>query len=297
VTKKKILFLINPVAGRKKHRDYRKTIDHHIDKALFEYEVIESLQKGHATQFIRKHVKKFDIVVAVGGDGTVNEVVNGCYGTDVAVGIIPAGSGNGLAYSLGIPFKICNSLALINNYQKNLQKIDIIQVNDQIVVNQVGFGFDAHIASLFAKTQKRGLVKYAYLSLKEYFQYKNQPLAFRANGKDYHTHTFVTNFSNNSQLGNKAHIAPLADLKDGYIEVSFLKHFPKVLLPVILIRLFSKTLHRSRYYTSFKAKTACIPYQDNVILNMDGEHMEVDKDLDLKIVESGLKVIAHPSIN
>ncbi len=297
MAKKNILFLINPVAGRKNKHGYREIIDKHLDKSLFEYEVFESLQKGHILELIKEHAKKFDVIVAVGGDGTVNEVVNGCYGTDVVVGIIPAGSGNGLAYSLGIPFKTRNSLELINNYQKNLQKIDVIQVNDKIVVNQVGFGFDAHIASLFAKTQKRGLAKYAYLSLKEYFQYKNEPLAFRANGKDYFAHTFVTNFSNNSQFGNKAHIAPLADLRDGYIEVSLLRHFPKVLLPLILIRLFRKTLHRSRYYTSFKTKCASIPFQENVVLNMDGEHMVVDRDLDLRIIESGLKVIAQPPLN
>lgn len=292
MTKKKILFLINPVAGRKNKILYHELIEKHIDKSLFEHELIWSLEKGHATEIIRKKAADFDIIVAIGGDGTVNEVVNGCFDTNTILGIIPAGSGNGLALSLGIPFKIKKAIQLINNFENNLQQIDVIKVNDRIVVNQIGFGFDAHIANLFAQTQKRGLLKYAYLSLKEYFRYQNKPFAFQANGEHYQAHTFVTNFSNNSQFGNKAYIAPLADLKDGYIEVSLLRHFPKVLLPVILFRLFRKTLHRSRYYSSFKTKNASIPYQGEVVLNIDGEHIVASQNLDMKVLEKGLQVIA-----
>lgn len=292
MSKKKILFLINPVAGRKNNIDYASHIEKYIDQSVFSYEVYRPVIKDEATKLLKKKAENFDIVVAVGGDGTVNEVINGCAGTQAILGIIPAGSGNGLAYSLGIPFSIKKAIELINNYQDNLQKIDLILANDRFAVNQIGFGFDAHIANLFAKTKKRGLLKYAYLSLREYFKYKNEPLSFRANGKDYHAHAFVVNFSNNSQFGNKAHIAPLADLRDGNLEISTLAHFPKILLPVILIRLFRKTLHRSRFYKSFKAQTATIPFQEDVLLNMDGEHMGLTRDLDLKVLRQELAVIA-----
>jgi diacylglycerol kinase family enzyme len=168
----------------------------------------------------------------------------------------------------------------------------MLSANGRMVVNQVGFGFDAHIANLFASTKKRGLFKYALLSLKEYYQYRNPPFAFHSNGKDYEVHTFVTNFSNNTQFGNKAHIAPLADLRDGLIEISLLRHFPKFLLPVILLRLFSKTLHKSRYYTSFKATNVVIPPQGNVILNIDGEPLEITEEMEIKILPEALRVIA-----
>ncbi len=292
MSKKKILFLINPVAGRKNNFDYAYYIDKYIDQSVFLHEVYRPNKKDEATELLKEKADSFDIVVAVGGDGTINEVINGCAGTQAILGIIPAGSGNGLAYSLGIPFSIKKAIKLINNYEDNLQKIDLILANDRFAVNQIGFGFDAHIANLFSKTKKRGLLKYAYLSLREYFKYKNEPFSFKANGKEYEAHAFVVNFSNNSQFGNKAHIAPLADLRDGNLEISTLAHFPKILLPLILIRLFRKTLHRSRFYESFKAQTATIPFQEDVLLNMDGEHIGLTRDLDLKVLRQELAVIA-----
>lgn len=292
MSKKKILFLINPVAGRKNNIDYASYIEKYIDETVFSHEIYRPVKKDEAIELLKQKADSFDIVVAVGGDGTVNEVINGCAGTQTILGIIPAGSGNGLAYTLGIPFSIKKAIQLINNYQENLQRIDLIRANDRFAVNQIGFGFDAHIANLFSTTKKRGLLKYAILSLKEYFKYKNKPFSFTANGKDYEAHAFVVNFSNNSQFGNNAHIAPLADLRDGNLEISTLAHFPKILLPVILIRLFRKTLHRSRFYKSFKAKTATIPFQEDVLLNMDGEHIGLTRDMDLKVLRQELEVIA-----
>lgn len=292
LNKKKILFLINPIAGTKNNTDYHQYIDRYIDKSLFDIVIKHSLKQHHATRLIKEDSENYDIIVAVGGDGTINEVINGFAGTNAVLGVIPAGSGNGLAYTMGIPFDVKKALELINQYEQNIQTIDVLKANDRIAVNQIGFGFDAHIAYLFSSTQKRGLLKYAYLSLREYFRYKNKPFSFHANGKTFTRHTFVTNFSNNTQFGNKAYIAPLARLRDGHIEISLLKHFPKLLLPVILFRLFRKTLHKSQYYTSFKAREATIPHQANVILNIDGEPMEVIRDLHIKVIPGGLRVIA-----
>lgn len=286
--KKKILFLINPIAGRKNNVDYKKYIDKYINKSVFDYHTSYS----RIDTYPAEELGKFEIVVAVGGDGTVNQVINSLNGNESILAIIPAGSGNGLAFSLGIPFKIRKALELINNYEDNLQQIDVISVNDKLAVNQLGIGFDAHIANLFSTTRKRGLLKYAYLSLREYFRYKNQTLSLSANGENYREHTFVTNLSNNTQFGNNAHIAPLADLQDGLIEISFLKHFPKILLPLILLRLFTKTIHKSRYYSSFKAREAIISPYRNMVMNIDGEPVVVNEELKVKILPLALQVVS-----
>jgi YegS/Rv2252/BmrU family lipid kinase len=290
--KKTILFLVNPIAGTKNNTDYNKYIDQYIDKSLFDYTIKHSQKQNHATDLIKNGSDSYDVIVAVGGDGTINEVINGFNGNKPILGIIPAGSGNGLAYTLGIPFKIKDAIELINNYEKNIKRIDVVSINDRLAVNQLGFGFDAHVANLFSTTKRRGLLKYAALSLREYFNYKNSMLSFYADGKHCQEHTFVTNFSNNTQFGNNAHIAPLADLQDGYLEISFLKHFPKILLPIILLMLFTKTIHWSRYYSCFKAEEAVIPFQKDVILNLDGEPIKMTEDLKVKILPLALRVIA-----
>ena len=287
---KKILYIINPISGTKKNKNIEKIIDNETDKNHFELLIKHTEYKGHGNKMAKWAVeKKFDVVVAVGGDGTVNEISSALIHTNTIFGIIPKGSGNGLARFLKIPVNIPKAIQLIN--QMNVFKMDSIQLNKFHYVNMAGIGFDAYIAHLFANYGKRGLKSYVELIFKEFKKYKSNYYHMVIDGKTVKEQAFLVSFANSSQFGNEAHIAPLAEINDGLIDVCILNRFPKYKAIGIIYQLYTKRLLKSKYYKVYKAKQVELKSDIELIAHIDGDPVNLGNNLNVRILPQSLNVI------
>jgi len=288
--KKRIRFIINPISGNNKNANVKALIEKNIDKSQYNCEYRNTEYTKHATQLAVEAVNEnIDIVVAVGGDGTVNEVSKALIGTNVQFGIVPSGSGNGLGRFLKIPLKAENAIKVIN--QNKLFRMDAIQINDEYLVNMAGVGFDAHISHLFANFGKRGFKSYLKLILREYPKYQPQKYNLKIDGQLLEKEAFLVSFANSSQFGNNAHIAPLAEINDGLIDICILKQFPAWRSLFISILLYSKGLTRSKYYEVKKAKEIEIINENELKAHIDGDPIVFNENVKIKIIPESLAVI------
>ena len=170
---KKIVYIINPNSGVGKKRSIAKEIRQlwkENGKSDSKIEIVYTAHRGHARELAESYRNKVDIIVAVGGDGTVNEIGTGLINSSTALGIIPAGSGNGLARELDIPLRITNAIEIIN--EAKIRTLDVMKIQDHYSLNVAGIGFDAFISHKFAKVKVRGPLQYMNLIAKEYPRYK-----------------------------------------------------------------------------------------------------------------------------
>ncbi|MEN8121548.1 MAG: YegS/Rv2252/BmrU family lipid kinase [Bacteroidota bacterium] len=288
--KKKILYIINPVSGVKKSKNLEKIINAETNRKLFDWEIKFTDFQGHGKEIAKWAIENnFNIVVAVGGDGTVNEISSALINTDTIFGIIPKGSGNGLARFLKIPVNISKAVKLIN--QMNVFKMDSILLNDFHYVNMAGIGFDAHIAHLFANYGKRGFKSYIELIFKEFKKYESKYYKLVIDGKPIKEQAFLISFANSSQFGNEAHIAPLAEINDGLIDVCILNNFPKYRVLGIIYQLYTKRLLKNKYYKVYKAKQLELKSDKELIAHIDGDPINLGNNLKIKILPQSLNVI------
>lgn len=266
-----------------------KLIDQHLNRTLFDYEIVYTKAAKHATELARNAVaNNFNIVVAVGGDGSVNEVARGLIGSSTAMAIMPAGSGNGFARHMKIPLDLKKAMEIINNAKE--ASIDTIQLNNETFINVAGIGFDAHIGWEFAKFGKRGFSSYIKVIIREFPKFKAQDYELIINGIPLHKKAFLISFANGSQWGNNAHIAPLADVADGLMDIAILKNFSLFNVISIAYKLLRKTIHLSPYLETIKAKEVLIK-QTNSIAHIDGEPIEVGHSISIKVNPLSLRVI------
>ena len=224
-TPKQIIFIINPVSGIGKHKIVERLAEELLDKSRFIPTIVYTNAAGHATEISRNAAADgIDIVVAVGGDGTVNETAAGLVGTATALGIVPAGSGNGLARHLKIPMNVRRAIEVIND-GKSL-KIDTATINDQLFVNLAGVGFDASVAKKFAVAGKRGFSTYLRITTNSYKNYEPKQYTLIIDGKVIKRRALLISFANSSQFGNNTSIDPTASINDGYIDVCIVGKMP-----------------------------------------------------------------------
>ena len=167
------LFIVNPISGTGKQKKLDAILEKTLDFNLFKPTIVHTHSAGHATTLSQEAVGKYRYVIAVGGDGTVNEVAKGLVGSDAVMGIIPVGSGNGLARHLNIPMKMSEAVKVLN--KQLIVKMDTVRINDDLSVNVSGVGFDAHVAHKFADNGKRGPIPYVKIAATEFQQYNTQP--------------------------------------------------------------------------------------------------------------------------
>ena len=225
---RKLLFIENPNSGTGKSSITNDLLSSTITGS--DWSLVYTQYAGHAKEIASKHIGSVDVVVAIGGDGTINEISSVMTNTDVALGIIPRGSGNGLARFLGIPINHTEALDVILN--GNVRKIDTMKLNDHHFVNVAGIGFDAHIAQLFQNYGSRGFLSYAKLVLSEFQKYSGITVSIGANQIERSfENVFVISIANSSQYGNNAHIAPQAVIDDGKADISVVDRFPLSAVP------------------------------------------------------------------
>ncbi len=288
--RKKILFIINPISGGRNKQRIPGLIDMHLDKNKYEHRISFTERVEHGYMLAKAAVKdKYDIIVAVGGDGTVNEISKAIINTNVVLGIIPFGSGNGLARSLKIPLKTEKAIKVINNGV--IDKIDSAKLNDDYFFNIAGSGFDAHISECFAKNNIRGFSGYIKTTFQELKKYIPQHYEINLDGKIIARKAFMVSIANSSQFGNEAHIAPRADVKDGWLDIVVVKPIRWFMIPVLALKMFNKTAESSSYVEMFRAKNIFIKREYEAAIHLDGEPSMGKKDLQIEIIPLSLNVI------
>lgn len=287
---KKVFFIINRFSGT----GYQDSIEGRIidECAAHKYgcTIEYTRDRGHATELAQQAVaENFDIVFAVGGDGTVNEVAQGLLGSNVAMGILPKGSGNGLARHLGIPMKFASALKLMNS--PHMINMDTMSVNGKLSVNISGIGFDGHVAGLFGKNGKRGLAGYTKLVLKEFLSYKELEAKVIVDGEQLATRSFIIALANSSQFGNNARVAPLASVCDELIDICFIRKVPFTHVVGFATKMFAGTLDKSSLVDIKKGKNISIIFPEEVAFHIDGEPQAPARQFDVHIESGRLKMI------
>jgi YegS/Rv2252/BmrU family lipid kinase len=269
--KKNIFLIINKFAGRgiKRELAINKAIlwlKHNAGKVEFKYTEFQ----GHASDLAVKAVSLgFDIVVAVGGDGTVNEVAQGLIGKSAQMGIIPVGSGNGLARELGIPMDILKSARTL--IEGNQQQIDVCRINNQRFLCTSGIGFDAQVADKMSKATSRGFWRYIQLTIQESIAFKPFKIKMKVGDEMIEKPVFLVTFANASQFGNNARIAPNASMTDGLIDVVVVNPFNKIWLPVFGIGLFTRIIPKLPFVDCYRAKQIEMEFAETSFYHFDGE--------------------------
>lgn len=287
---KNIAFIVNPVSGTKTKNRITKLIRELLNKELFSPTVVTTEYAGHATQLAQQFaLEGYYAVIAVGGDGTINEVGKGLCGTNTALGIIPNGSGNGFARHLEISTRMNRAVEMLNNSE--VISVDYCTVNDIPFFSTFGVGFDALVAQDFSNTS-RGLKGYIESILKDIFQYKPEQYHLQGEGIDLTTSAFLINFANASQWGYDACIAPKASLQDGWMDVAIVSEFPLIKAPELAWQLFTKSIDENHYMHTIRAKEIMLEREnESSPVHIDGTPTQMAKDLHIKIIEDGLKVL------
>lgn len=263
--------IINPISGGKGKAEIVPFLSTLLFPNKFDLEVFYTEGPHHATELAKEAADNgYDLVIAVGGDGTVNEVGKALVGTKTTLGIIPMGSGDGMARNLNIPQNPMGAIAVINRFIK--KKIDTIKVNDQRFFTAAGIGFDADISWGFADSNGRGLIGYLEVVLDGYFDFKPKKVEFVIDDQRQLVEEdgLLVTFANGKQYGNDVYIAPMAKMNDGYVHLVVLKMPPIFALPDILIRLGGQSIGESIYYYSIKAKKIEVKGK-NISAHLDGD--------------------------
>lgn len=290
--KNKLLVVINPISGTGKQKGIEKNIISGLDSKKYDVEIIHTQYAGHASLIVKEAIEKsFKTIVVVGGDGTVNEVAKVLVDTDITLGIIPCGSGNGLARHLGIPMNTKRAIDSINTFVRH--QIDTISINDHKCINVAGIGFDALISYEFANMTKRGLFSYFISIIKNYFSYKNQTYSVEINGQTKIIKAFLFSIANSSQYGNNAFIAPTACIEDGLVDIVAIRKPNIFQIPTIVIAIFNKSIHNTLLCKTLEAKEFTITHS-NEIAHIDGEPLKLGKILKVKVNPRSLNVLVNP---
>ncbi|MFN3315400.1 MAG: diacylglycerol/lipid kinase family protein [Raineya sp.] len=288
---KHLQFVVNPISGGKSKNKLVKLIEQCFPESNYRIDISFTEREMHATEITKKALENnVDSVIAVGGDGTINEVAQALIGTEVALGIIPYGSGNGLARHLAMYHSPQKAIEIIKNFQK--KTIDTCLINGKPFVCTSGVGFDAYVSSLFAKAGKRGFQTYIESTLKAFFNYEPEHYIIETENDSFEVDAFSVTFANASQYGNNAFIAPQANIEDGYLDVCILQPFPKWQMPKIGLDLFLKNLPKTKYYQSFKAKKVTLQRRQSGAVHLDGENFSLGKELEIGILPKSLQVLA-----
>jgi len=286
----KTVFIINPIAGSRKQRDIKEKILKLTNHSFPETCFFETGKQGEATIIVKEKVKEgIKRFVAVGGDGTVNEVAQGLVNTKAAVGIIPTGSGNGLARHLGIPLNLPGAIDFLRNARP--LAVDYGILNGTPFFCTAGIGFDALIGHEFSLAGKRGFFSYLRLILARFISYTPQEYKIRINGSEITKVLFLITFANSSQYGNRASIAPQASIKDGFMDVSMLSPFPFYRAFDIGIQLLTKTIDSCNYIEIVKCKEVSVERESPGLVHFDGEPKITGRIVDVKIIPGGLNVL------
>ena len=290
---KKIIFIVNPISGTHGKSTVVKQIDKYIDKEMFDYKIIYTEYKGHATEIARKAAEDgVEVVCAIGGDGTVNEVASALVHTNTALAIIPTGSGDGLARHLQIPRDAIRAIKLINSEEPKL--IDYGVINGKPFFCTCGVGLDAFISQKFAESGKRGFLSYIENVLKHALSYNPEFYELDVvNEEESHVEykAALIACANASQYGNNVYIASGALVTDGLLDVIIVEPYNMLEATQMGIQIMNGSLHKNSHVKRFQCKSLRIKRKESGPVHLDGDPMNTGEIIDVSLVPKGLKVV------
>ena len=279
-------FILNPISGSN-NLNLRKALLGLI-ASNSENIILETTKAKHAIELTQKAIQAGATkIIAVGGDGTINEVASVLTNTKIPLGIIPLGSGNGLARHLSIPMQVEKAYHLALNGHPI--RMDVGSINGKRFFCTAGVGFDATVANAFAKGEKRGLVNYITATLTSLIRYK--PIQVSINEGPWEE-VFSLTIANANQFGNNAYISPFSNIQDGTLEMVKIKKMNWLQAAIVSMRLFFKSIHNSPLVEIVDVKEVKITYKSKANLHMDGEALQTtEPDLIVTVEASSLNVI------
>lgn len=287
----KYLLIANPVAGPKS--DSMPLLGKVVAKIASAGHIVTlqvTEKEGHGYEIAKSALNSdYDVIVAVGGDGTVNEVAHALVASDKIIGIIPNGSGNGLARELRIPMDPARAVETLLRH--NVATIDTCTANGEPFFVTCGIGFDGKVSKKFAESDTRGMATYVREIIAQYFSYKPHTYRVAVDGEEVMTKALVIAVANASQYGNNAFIAPKASMEDGELDVTVLKEFPTGEAGRIVLQLFSKELTKSEYTTFYRGKKIEIKVDKPVNYHIDGEPKPRSDQLTIEVIPASLRVL------
>ena len=289
---RKITFIVNPISGQNDKSQVLSAIGKHLDLSLYQPQILFTSCAGEAYEMAR--ASEAEVVVAVGGDGTVSEVARGLVGTEKCLGIIPCGSGDGLALHLGISRLPFLAVETLNKGCEAM--IDVARMNGQPFFCTAGFGLDAQVSMEFARSTKRGLPRYISLAWEEWKQHSLAQYAIRSEkGMLWEGKAVFVTVANANQWGNQARIAPMASLQDGLLDVVVVNPFSTLEIPDLATRLMTGRAPTSRHFLHFRGNHFYIWRSDNGPVHFDGDPFEAGTSFDLDVLPAALKVMVPRS--
>jgi YegS/Rv2252/BmrU family lipid kinase len=287
--------IINPISGVGSKRKIPKLIENTFPKDEYDLRISFTEYSGHASELTSLAIKEgAKCVIAVGGDGTVNEVAKTMLHSDVLLGIIPKGSGNGLARELHIPMDEKKALSIIQ--KGHMSTIDCCKANDRTFFCTCGVGFDAAVSQKFAGEKKRGSITYIKNTIEEYLSYRPETYELVSDDMVVNEKAFLIACGNASQYGNNAFIAPHANIQDGEMDITILAPFGPLDIPPLAIQLFTKQIDKNSKIVTFKGKKVRIVRQKPGVMHLDGEPVMTDREINIEIDAAALKVCTPESI-
>ena len=290
---KKVLFIVNPVSGGKSKKPYLEAIGRFLDKGAYSSRIAFTEYSGHASELA--HGCEEDIVVAVGGDGTVSEVARGLIGTGKTFGIIPCGSGDGLALHLGIGRNPRKAIEVLNS--QCVRMIDYGQVDGKPFFCTVGVGFDAIVAERFAGSSSRGLATYITTALRTWMGFTPDTYSVTVDGEVHTCPASMITVGNVNQWGNQARITSLASVADGMLDVAIVQPFHTVEIPGLAIKLLGGKAHTSSRVTMLRGKRIIIERSSDGPAHCDGDPSVMGRRIVLETVPAALPVLVPENRN
>lgn len=283
------IFIVNPISGKGKADGIAAFAEKHLRAAGVDFSIVKTTHAGHAIELAKSFRDKADVVVAVGGDGTINEVGGSLLNCErTALGIIPCGSGNGLARSLKIPLKMGAALRHLLGAQ--IKTMDTGKMNEKTFLCVCGFGFDAVTAHKFSTAGKRGKGTYVRVVSRELFGYQPEAVKFEAGGKVHEEKAFMLSVANGPQFGNNIFINPTANMFDGKLNLTLVKPFPRWRIAPILTAMRLGRTHRLREFMQFSDEKFIV-HPASPWAHIDGEPVEISGPQEIKVLPASLKIL------
>ena len=291
--KKTIRFIVNPVSGGSSKKPIIKAIDELIDREKYDCAVWPTLYAGHGAVLAAMAAENgVDVVVAIGGDGTINEVARSLVHTQTVLGIVPCGSGNGLARHLQIPLDYRKALRMIN--EGNSVNIDYGLINERPFFCTCGMGYDAEVSYKFSASSKRGLLTYMENTIAGLAKYEPEAYTIIDEQGRRTYKALCIAVANASQYGNNAYIAPYASMADGLMDVTVIEPFPVAEAPAMAYRLFTgKFEDGARHIRMLRTDRLRIVREREGVIHCDGDPMKASREIEVCIVPAGLRVICE----
>lgn len=288
--KERVQFIVNPFSGTSKKGNLPLLIARHLDQDRYEYDLVYTEYAEHGVELAKSAVQdQYDIVCAIGGDGTVNEIASSLVGSDTALAIVPGGSGNGFAGHLHISRNTTKAIKILNRARR--QQVDTAVANDRFFLNVAGIGFDALVAFKTKDKTRRGLLPYIQTAVSESAAFQPMQLRIRTEHGEREGKYVAVVVANASYYGYGFSISPLSSIQDGELEVILIKNTWKMRYFLESYRFLNKSIHHSKMVESLKCREVHIDVAGEQFYHVDGEGYQLSEGLHCQVRPSSIWVM------